>query len=231
MADDQIEVQITADIAQLEAAIQKIAAACEKLEATATKAADKGKQKTEDWTKAFEPLQHAFDQSISGMILGTTTWQKAVQRLGQMAVSEMVGVADKQLATWLGSELGMTAATKSATQTRQGVEQQSQSGMLGLMGNMLLKWLGLETAKTAATTEGVGERTAVEASGQSAGLAQMAINALKTIGASAAEAAASVYATVSAIPYVGWILAPPAAAGAFAAVMAYRALVPSAAGG
>ena len=37
----------------------------------------------------------------------------------------------------------------------------------------------------------------------------------------AAESAANVYADVSAIPYVGWILAPPAAAAAFAAVAAF----------
>jgi hypothetical protein len=58
---------------------------------------------------------------------------------------------------------------------------------------------------------------------------QMIVNAAlqKSILASTkiadAEAAAShTYASVSAIPYVGWIMAPPAAAAAFAAVMAFE---------
>jgi hypothetical protein len=44
----------------------------------------------------------------------------------------------------------------------------------------------------------------------------------------AAQAAAGVYADVAQIPVVGWLLAPPAAAAAFAAVAAYDAMIPSA---
>src|SRR6185437_13803689 len=147
MADDQIVIQIIADTSQLESAMRQAGAACQRLGATATSAADKSRQKTEDWTNAFKPLQHAFDQSISGMILGTTTWQKAVQKLGQMAVSEMVGVADKQLATWLGKELGMTAATKTGAKVGEQAERQSQGLLLCLSVNILLKWARREPAK------------------------------------------------------------------------------------
>lgn len=217
MADDQLEVQITADTAQLEAAMQRAGAACKTLGGTATEAADKSRQKTEDWTNAFKPLQHAFDQSISGMILGTTTWQKAVQRLGQMAVSEMVGVADKQLATWLGKELGMTAATKTGVNARETAEQQSQSGLLGLIGNMLLKWLGLETAKTESNAAGNTTRTAMDAIA-----AKLAVlRAFGQIEVDAAVAAAGAMAAISAIPYVGPALAPEVAAETYATTMGW----------
>lgn len=217
MADDQIVVQILADTSQLEVAMQQAGAACQKLGATATSAADKSKKKTEDWTNAFKPLQHAFDQSISGMILGTTTWQKAVKRLGQMAVSEMVGVADKQLATWVGKELGMTTATKAGTQTRQGAEEQSESGFLGLIGNMLLKWLGLETAKTDGTATNNAARAAIEAAA-----AKLAVlRAFGQIEVDAAVAAAGAMAAISAIPYVGPALAPEVAAETYATTMGW----------
>ena len=217
MADDHIEVEITADTTQLESAMQRAGAACQRLGASATSAAEKSKRKTEDWTNAFKPLQHAFDQSISGMILGTTTWQKAVKRLGQMAVSEMVGVADKQLATWVGKELGMTAATKSGTQTRQGAEEQSESGFLGLIGNMLLKWLGLETAKTDGTATNNAARAAIEAAA-----AKLAVlRAVGQIEVDAAVAAAGAMAAISAIPYIGPALAPEVAAETYATTMGW----------
>jgi len=124
------------------------------------------------------------------MIMGTTTWQKAVRQLSQTALSDLLNYAEKSL----------EAAVKS------------------------------EAGKVLAAVTGAGERQAADSAGQAAGLAEMAANAMKAIDIEAAKAAASVYASVSAIPVVGWILAPPAAAGAFAAVAAYDALV-SAAGG
>ena len=210
MADDQqIQVTITADASDFTAAMQGACSAAQasfaqlKQSSTAASAGvdavgtsgkhagQSGKTAVEDWTKSFANLQGAFNTSINGMILGTTTWQKAVQRLSQMALSDLLNAAEK-----------------------------------GLVG-----WLTNETAKTAGTEAGVAARTAAESAGQSTGLAQMAMSALKAISGSAAEAAANTYASVSAIPYVGWVLAPAAAAAAFAAVLAFGGKVPSAAGG
>lgn len=54
-------------------------------------------------------------------------------------------------------------------------------------------------------------------------------SAIAERGANAVKAASATYAAVSSIPYIGWIMAPIAAAGAFAGVMAFN--VPSAEGG
>ena len=64
-----------------------------------------------------------------------------------------------------------------------------------------------------------------------AGQAAQAVAAKGSITTSASQAAAAVYADVAAIPYVGWLLAPPAAAAAFVAVEAFGGSIPSAAGG
>jgi hypothetical protein len=204
MADDQIQVQITADTSSFESAMQNAASAAqtsfEKIQQAAEaagNAVDKagtkgrgvgqtGKKAVDDWAKSFANLQGTLNNSISGMILGTTAWQKAVQRLTQTALSDFLKATEKSLVTWLTSE----------------------------------------TTKTAATDTGVAARTAAESTGQSAGIAEMMMNALKAITGSAAESAANTYANVSAIPYVGWILAPAAAAAAFAAVLAFGGKLP-----
>ena len=204
MADDQIQVQITADTSNFEqvmanaagtaqASFEKIKQAADAANAsidktgkTGTTAARTGKTATDDWAKSFANLQGTLNNSINGMILGTTTWQKAVQRLTQTALSDFLKATEKSVVTWLTSE----------------------------------------TTKTAATDTGVATRTAAESTGQSEGIAEMLMNALKAITGSAAESAANTYANVSAIPYVGWILAPAAAAAAFAAVLAFGGKLP-----
>lgn len=209
MADEQIQVQITADVSDFAAAMQgacsaaqasfaqlkqSSAAASAGVDAVGTSgkhAGQSGKKAVDDWTKSFANLQGTFHNAVNGMILGTTTWQKAVQRLSRTALSDLLNSAEQ-----------------------------------GLVG-----WLTSETAKTAGTEAGVATRSAAESAGQSSGIAQMALGALKAISGSAAEAAANTYASVSAIPYVGWVLAPAAAAAAFAAVLAFGGKVPSAAGG
>ena len=204
MADDQIQVQITADTSGFEAAMQNAAnaaqasfdkikqtadAAGEAVDKTGTKgkgAGQTGKKAVDDWAKSFSNLQGTLNSSITGMILGTTTWQKAVQRLTQTALSDFLKATEQSVVSWLTSE----------------------------------------TTKTSATETGVVARTAAESTGQSEGIAEMMMNALKAITGSAAESAAHTYASVSAIPYVGWLLAPAAAAAAFGAVLAFGGKLP-----
>jgi hypothetical protein len=82
-----------------------------------------------------------------------------------------------------------------------------------------------EIAKTGATEAGVAERTATVSAGASAQSGAEASASSAMIIGDAAKAAAGVYAQVAQIPYVGWILAPAAAAAAFAAVASYNSLV------
>jgi hypothetical protein len=204
MADDQIQVRITADTSNFEAAMQSAASTAQATFDKIKQAADAagasvnnagrqgqnagqtGKKAVDDWAKSFANLQGTFNSSITGMILGTTTWQKAVQRLTQTALNDFLKATEKGVVNWLLSE----------------------------------------AAKTAGTQAGTESRTDAENAGQSAGLAQMMMNALQAITGSAAEAAAHTYANVSAIPYVGWVLAPAAAAAAFAAVLAFGGKLP-----
>lgn len=91
------------------------------------------------------------------------------------------------------------------------------------LANMGIKWAVMELGKTAATVTGNAARTASNTAAATEGLAVQAVGAQKSVGMSAGQAAASVYADVAAIPYIGWLLAPPAAAAAFVAVEAFGA--------
>ena len=209
MADDQIQVQINADTSGFEAAMANAAGAAkasfekmkqaadaagasiDKTAKTNKNAARTGQKETDVWAKSFGNLQGTVNNALNGIILGTTTWQKAVQRITQTALGDFLKASEQQVA----------------------------------------KWLIGEDAKTAGTQAGVTARTAAENTGQASGLADMLMSVLKSISASAAQAAAGTYASVSQIPYVGWILAPAAAAAAFAAVLAFGGKLPSSAGG
>lgn len=92
-----------------------------------------------------------------------------------------------------------------------------------------------EAQKTAQTAAGVQARVAAHQAGNAIKLAStVAASASETgvaaaagarlVMADAAKAFSGTYASVAQIPYVGWILAPAAAAAAFAAVAAYQGL-------
>lgn len=111
------------------------------------------------------------------------------------------------------------------TQTLQGAFQKLAQNLVVTMAEACIKilgdWLKTELQKTAATITGnaarVGSDTAAGTASSTAGNGAASSQILQD----AYQSAANVYADVSAIPYVGWLLAPPAAAAAFAAVAAF----------
>jgi hypothetical protein len=87
-----------------------------------------------------------------------------------------------------------------------------------------------QAQQTAAVNAGAAAQQAAQASAQTAGMGTSIALGSAQIGNDAAKAAAGTYAAIAEIPLVGPFLAPPAAAAAFAAVMAYDTLT-SAEGG
>jgi hypothetical protein len=85
-------------------------------------------------------------------------------------------------------------------------------------------------AQTAAVTAGAQAQVTAQTTAKSEGMAQSIAMGSAQIMNDAYQAAAGTYQAVAQIPYVGWLLAPAAAAGAFAAVAGFDVLT-SAAGG
>lgn len=71
-----------------------------------------------DYDKLFSGITSAFDTSITGMIMGTTTLQKAMQKITQSILAEFVSMGVKKLTHWLSTELAMTAATQAGASAR-----------------------------------------------------------------------------------------------------------------
>jgi hypothetical protein len=158
--------------------------------AIAKASADAYKKAAAEWHTYLDPIDHAFQASINGMIQGTQT-------LRQMTANILQSIAASYL----------------------------QEGLKDLESHIIT-----QKAKTAATVAGVTERQAIESGAIKKGMAESMLSQEKQIFNSAKVAAANTYASVSAIPFVGWAAAPLAAAGAFVAVEAFGNLS-SAAGG
>jgi hypothetical protein len=152
------------------------------------------------WQKAFQPISQAFDSSLNGVLQGTQTLQQAEVKAAQSIALAYIDAAAKKVVSFVASEAQILA---------QGVATQ----------------VGLTTAVTA----GTAIRTATKQAADSAGRAQDIALGTAQIQSDAYKAAAGAYAAVAGIPYVGPVLAPVAAATAYAGVLAFDVL--SAAGG
>lgn len=164
------------------------------------------------------------------------------QKLVNQEADEQRKAQDKELSdfmrnmnqmnrTFATSTIGMLNNTETWQQATQRLFDQALEKFIVDALQMGEKWVFTETMKTGATVAGNAARTGSDVAAAAASKAADGASAKSSIGGHAASAAAAVYDDVAQIPYVGWILAPPAAAAAFVAVEAFGALIPSAAGG
>lgn len=167
MADDQISVGITADTSslsdqfsgasqtiqgsldELRTLIGDIAAQLAKLGGTAKDNLSGAKKSTDDWGKAIASVQHTFQQSVTGLILGTTTWQKTVQKVAQTAVSQLVNMAKVWATSWITGEQAQSDATAAGVKQRNATQSAGQSQGLAQMAMGALKAIGTDAATAA----------------------------------------------------------------------------------
>lgn len=207
----EIEQQLTRQLAQLRAA-------------DARDAARQAQEQARIYEQAFSGIESSFKSSITGLIAGTTTWAKATQGIMQSIIGGFVDLGMRMVGRWLVTQLAMSRISSEATAQRVAMDQ--TAGNSG-WGALLASWLGLEAGKTGATAAGVATRTAITVSGTMTEKAAEKAAAMTSIGGDAAAAAAGAYKAVVGIPIIGPILAPAAAAVAFAAVMAFGGMIPS----
>ncbi len=124
-----------------------------------------------------QPINNAFNQTITGVLRGTETLQQGMRKAAQSIVLSFVQGAEKMAVNWAEKQLAMLISTTTT-----------------------------QTAITAAQTAGHAAKAAQDSA---------------SIGNDAYKAAAGAYSAVAGIPIVGPVLAPVAAAAAFAGVMAF----------
>ena len=95
----------------------------------------------------MQPIQRAFDTSITGIILGTTTLQKAVANITQSIIGEFVSLGVKMVTNWLASELAMTTATEAGAAARTAVEGEGMAAGLAIKALNAIKSIVTNSAQ------------------------------------------------------------------------------------
>lgn len=202
-----LKAKLVTDLAQLD----KQAAQDEIREqkAAAAELAKENNERLRSYRSVVSEIGSAEDSLVRNVLTKNQTLTVTLEQLSSSLIQkEIANDLKAYTAKALYSMLGMQADEKA------------------VQGGILFHLLG-ETQKTAATVTGNAARTAsTTLASATAGATELATTK-STITGHAASAAAAVYDDVAQIPYVGWVLAPPAAAVAFAAVEAFGSFVPS----
>jgi hypothetical protein len=122
-------------------AYQKFQSGKEKLDLQAAQTS----QRT--WQTLMQPIQRAFDTSITGMILGTTTLQKAVGNIAQSILAEFVNLGVKMATNWLASELAMTTATEAGAAARTAADSEGMAAGLAIKAANAIKSIVTDSAQ------------------------------------------------------------------------------------
>jgi hypothetical protein len=99
------------------------------------------------WQSLMQPIQRAFDTSITGMILGTTTLQKAVANIAQSILAEFVNLGVKMVTNWLASELAMTTATEAGAAARTAADGEGMAAGLAIKATNAIKSIATDSAQ------------------------------------------------------------------------------------
>jgi len=99
------------------------------------------------WQSLMQPIQRAFDTSITGMILGTTSLQKAVAHIGQSILAEFVNLGVKMATNWIASELAMTTATEAGAAARTAAEGEGVAAGLAVKAANAIKSIVTDSAQ------------------------------------------------------------------------------------
>lgn len=207
----------------------------------------------EHFKKMFAPLENALDQSVNGVISGQQTIKNAVKNAGQSIVlsyaTTFIKTRVMSAAQWAWEAAGFAGkeakkkAIENASFIWEGLLWVKKKAMIA--GQWAWDVLGFGTAESTKTGIKVANEGAQTGAAVGADIIQTtskiaaeetkqtvtAKTASKSIMAKAYDAAAGVYSSLSDIPYVGWILAPIAAAATFITVAGWASMVGSAKGG
>lgn len=195
MADD-VTIKFGADVEQLVSAFNQISALQNKT------------------TEGFQT--QAVAAKANGIEMNGLAGQVSTVVRAENAYAQAFAPIDRAFST---SIKGIIQGTTTLQQAENRAAQSLVLSFVDAAEKRLTSWIGSELAMTASTEVGNATRTAADQAGATAQQATQSAGIFKHAG----SAAAAVYDDVAQIPYVGWLLAPPAAAAAFAAVAAFSA--------
>jgi hypothetical protein len=164
-----------------------------------------------DWLKAKYP-QNATALAEAGRQIAQTQDQEA---------KASAATWDRFFNGFNGSIMGMLRGTQTFKQSIQSMFGSVVEFALKAIDKIVSDWLGAEITKIDATNAGNAARTASDATAAAAGKAVQKATDTTSVLASAKTGAAAAYSSTAAIPIIGPVLAPAAAAAAFGAILAF----------
>src|SRR5256714_7706680 len=99
------------------------------------------------WQSLMQPIQRAFDTSITGMILGTTTLQKAVANIAQSIVAEFVNLGVTLVTNWITPALALTTATEAGAAARNAADSGGMAAGLAIKAANAIKSIATDSAQ------------------------------------------------------------------------------------
>ena len=203
MADTDLQVKFTADIAELSSAAATMQATLKDIAALV--------------------------QSVNAAMASTTGTDVSARQAAQYKRQwdQSIGMVTRDFAKGL---VQMAEGSKSFGQVMASVGQQILLKFAEVNAKVVSDWLFTEATKTAATNAGANTRATIETMASQRSRGVSLLTAEKTVFNEAVKAAAGAYSAMAGIPVIGPLLGAAAATATFAAVEAYGALA-SAAGG
>ena len=82
------------------------------------------------WDPVFKSMSQAFDTTVKGMIMGTTTWQNGMRHMMQSVLGEFIDMGVKMVTTWAENEITRTMASVTGTEERSAAEESANAAGL-----------------------------------------------------------------------------------------------------
>lgn len=225
---ERTDLEVTNKHAELQHSLNEINS---RIAADADKSA---KAESKSWQGVVGEIEGSESSLISNVLSGRRGLsQSLIQMSGELATKELADDA-KAITTKL---LLRTSAATSEKALEQGgllyhlfASNAAAANDMQKQAAQTSATVASQAAQTNAVAVGNTTRNAATASAQAASQAVAATTGAAVIQSDAAKAFAGVYASVAQIPYVGWIMAPEAAAAAMAEVEAFSGMASLATG-
>jgi hypothetical protein len=139
---------------------------------------------TQEWHKALQPLESAFNSQLRGLLSGTETWGQAMKKIFGDVVIAGIEEVEKLVFTWIEGEAAKTTATITGNAVRAGADE---AGTVASMGSKIAEAtasIGIDVGEVFANlaawlTSTLGPAGVPVALGLSAGVGAVALSQIK----------------------------------------------------
>ncbi len=97
-----------------------------------------------DWIRYLSTISRAFDESIKGMIRGTTTWHRAMRHMFQSILGEFIDMAVRMGVKWIATQIALTSVTAAGAATRGAIDEQAEIKSIAIAAAAAVKRIAIK---------------------------------------------------------------------------------------